>query len=212
MGKHITVCAVTRNKSITVSTLHMLLTLSGHCFSNGFTIHIHFVEGPESFGKLVKTNEKILWVSYGCSLDQESFDTVLHSTHDALVFPVVLEGVHWNLFKNRLESIEPIHQRALEFDTTVSTKLSDGFWVVKTTNPSVFLVDCKSVEKKMRTRKGEGIKLPLNFEDLFKKFQENGMKCVAYTKANVIVHRHHECVGNIMENASVKWVKNDGTV
>jgi len=204
MGKDITVCVMTRSKSITVTTLHMLLNLTSACFSNGHRINIHFVEHMNALQKLIKTSEKILWVDYGYSLDQPSFEHVFNSTHEVLVFPTVLETVHWDKFRKRIGSGEPIHQRALEFDTTVEKKISDGFWSIEKTNPSVFLIDCKSVDKKLRTRKGEGIKIPHDIVTLFTKFKENGLKSVAYTRANVITHKHHECIGNIMECATVR--------
>lgn len=205
MGREINVCVVVRNRSIAVSTLHMLLNISSRCFRDGHKIYIHFIEDLNSITKLIKTQEKLLFVGYGCSLDQESFDTFFTTNHDCLVYPCVTDVVNWDLFKKRLATDEPLHQKALTFDTEVDTKISDGFWKVKKTVPSVFLIDCKSVDKKLRTRKGEGIKIPHDVESLFTKFKEQEVKCVAYTKANILVHKHYECVGNIMECATVRY-------
>jgi hypothetical protein len=206
MGIDLTVCVLTRNKSITVSTLHTLLNLSSACFQGGHRIFIHFVEELSSLSKLVKTQDRILWINYGYALDQESFPTIFASSHECLVYPCVTENVSWDSFKKRLETLEPLHQKALSFDTDVDIKISDGYWRVKKTCPNIFLIDCKSIDKKLRTRKGEGLKIPNDIESLFSKFTECGVKMIAYTKANVIVHKYHECIGNIMENASVKFV------
>lgn len=204
MGKEITVCTITRNKSIAVTTLHMLLNLTSTCFSNGHRINIHFVEEFSSIHKLIKTHDKILWVGYGYALDQPSFEHIFNSNHEVLVFPTVTENVNWENFKKRLGNSEPVHQKALDFDTTVDKKISDGFWTMKDSNPSVFVMDCRAIDKKLRTRKGEGLKLPNDIESLFKKFKENEVKCVVYTKANVITQKYHECIGNIMECATVR--------
>ncbi len=206
MGIDLTVCVLTRNKSITVSTLHTLLNLSSACFQGGHRIFIHFVEELSSLAKLIKTQDRILWINYGYSLDQESFPTVFSSTHECLVYPCVNERVNWDMFRKRLATSEPLHQKALSFDTDVDMKISDGFWRVKKTCPNIFVIDCKSIDKKLRTRKGEGIKIPNDMESLFTKLDEQGVKMVAYTKANVIVHKYHECIGNIMENSAVKFV------
>ena len=55
MGIELTVCVLTRNKSITVSTLHTLLNLSSACFQGNHRIFIHFVEELSNLAKLVKT-------------------------------------------------------------------------------------------------------------------------------------------------------------
>lgn len=203
----ITVCIVTRNKAITITTLHMLLQLSGKCFSNGHQINIHFVESTKMLPKLIKTSDKILWIEYGFALDVESFDAIFNSTHEILVFPSVREGVNWDRFKKGIaqDTKEPLHQIGLEFDTDVSNKVSDGYWTVKKTIPSAFLLDCKPVDKKMRTKKGEGLKLPRDIDLIFEKFQENGVKITAYTKANVLAHFTHECIGNILEANGVSY-------
>lgn len=203
----INVCIVTRNKAITITTLHMLLHLSGKCYSSGtHQICIHFVNSTKSLPKLIKTSDKILWVDYGFSLDSESFDKLFENIADVLVFPAVREGVNWDRFKKcvKEDSKEPLHQIGMEFDTEVDKKISDGLWTVKKTVPSVFIIDCKSVDKKMRTRKGEGIKLPRDIDLIFEKFQEQDVKIVAYTKANVLAHFTHECIGNILEANGVQ--------
>jgi hypothetical protein len=202
---------VTRNKSITVTGLHMLLQLSGRCYQKqDHQINIHFVEDTRSLHKLIKTVDRVLWVNYGACLDAESFEDVFDTKHDVLVFPTVKEGVNWNRFKKEVTNgtSEPIHQIGLDFDTEIGTKISDGFWTVEKTNPSVFVIDCKRVEKKMRTKKGEGIKLPRDVDLIFEKFKENEVKVVAKTTANVLVHYAHECLGNILEANGVTCHRN----
>jgi len=206
------VCMVTRNKAITVTGLHMLLQMSGRCYQKqDHQINIHFVEDTRSLHKLIKTADRILWVNYGFCLDTESFDNVFDSKNEVLVFPSVKEGINWDRFKKEVkrDSKEPIHQLGMEFDTELDKKISEGFWTVTKTNPSVFVIDCKSVDKKLRTKKGEGIKLPRDVDLIFEKFKENGVKVVASTKANVLVHYAHECLGNILEANGVTCHKRD---
>lgn len=198
----VNVCIVTRNKAITITTLHMLLHLSGKCYSSGqHQICIHFVDSTKHIPKLIKTSDRILWVNYGHSLDADSFDKIFNFTSDVLVFPSVKEGVNWDRFRKNVaeDSKEPLHQYGMEFDTEIGTKVSDGVWTVTKSNPAVFVIDCKATDKKMRTRKGDGIKLPRDIDQIFEKFQEHDVKIHAWTKANIIAHFTHECVGNILE-------------
>lgn len=205
----LTVCVVTRNKSIAVSTLHMLLNVTSAAYTRNDDIQIHYVEDTRALNKLLKTGEKILWVDYGCSLERDSFDTLFSTKYEVLVFTAVKDGVDWNLFKCRLNSTEPLEQKALEFDTVVDNKIKDYFWTIKSTDsPVCFVMDCKSVEKKLRGKKGEVLKVPRDVVGLFEKFVENKVQCVAYTLANVIVQRQYECIGNIMESAYIQCVRN----
>lgn len=207
----INVCIVTRNKAITITTLHMLLHLSGKCYSSGqHQICIHFVDSTKTLPKLIKSSDRILWVEYGFSLDAESFDKLFENISDILVFPAVKEGVNWDRFRKEVNrnSNEPLHQLGMEFDTELDTKIGEYMWTVKKTIPSVFIMDCKAVDKKMRTRKGEGLKLPRDIDIIFEKFQENNVKIVAYTKANVLAHFTHECIGNILEANGVQCQPN----
>lgn len=196
------ICMVTRNKSITVTQLHMLLQLAGRCYQKqDHQINIQFVENTKSLHKMIKTADRILWIEYGYCLNSECFEELFNTKHEVLVFPAVKEGVDWNRFRKEVlaDTKEPIHQIGLDFDTEIDQKISDGFWTVTKTVPSVFVIDCKSVEKKLRTKKGEGIKLPRDIDLIFEKFKEAGVKVIASTKANVLVHYAHECLGNILE-------------
>lgn len=200
----LTVCCVSRNKSIYVTTLHMLLQLAAKTIQSGHQINIMFVNDMNELPKLLKAHERILWVNYGSSLDIPSFEH-LFKKFEVAVFPAVKEGVNWNTFVAKIKdpTSEPVHQIGLEFDTTVDRKIEDGVWVVKETAPAIWCIDCKVIDK-LRTRKGEGIKLPNTTEDLFKKFQECGVKTIAYTKSDVLMHYSHECVGSLLEIAGLK--------
>jgi hypothetical protein len=198
---------VTRNKSITVTGLHMLLQLAGKSFqAPKYHLNINFVEDTKCLPKLIKTADRILWVNYGHALDPESFEKVFDpSIPEVLVFPSVVEGINWDRFRTcvRNKSKEPLNQIGLNFDTEVGPKMSDGIYTVRSTNPSIFIIDCKPVDKKLRTKKGEGIKLPRDVDLIFAKLQENDVKIGAWVKANVMVHLTHECLGNIMEATGV---------
>lgn len=206
------VCMVTRNKAITVTGLHMLLQLTGRCYQKqDHQININFVEDTRTLQKLIRQGERVLWVNYGCCLDVESFERVFEPMkgRDVLVFPAVTEGIDWARFRKGIQadSKEPIHQMGLNFDTEIGTKISDGIWTVTKSAPQVFVVDGASVDKKMRTKKGEGLKLPRDIDQIFERFKEAGVNVHAWTKANVLVHYTHECVGNILEANGVHCQK-----
>ncbi len=201
----LTVACVSRNKSIYVTGLHMLLQLTAKCIQAGHQINIQFVNDPSQMTRLLKMCERVLWVDYGACLDVESFDKIFEKHGEILVFPSVKEGVNWSRFETgvREKSSEPIHQLGLDFDTVVDKKISDGIYTVKSTTPSVFVMDCPKVFDKIREKKGEGVKLPNTMDEIFQKYVEKGVKIHAYTKCNVIRHYSHECVGNILEAVGV---------
>lgn len=203
----LTIACVTRNKSIYVTGLHMLLQLTARCIQGGHQINIQFVNDCSNLPKLLKTCERLLWVEYGACLDQESFDKVFEKSGDVLVFPSVKEGIDWDRFSKNIDTEEPLHQIGLDFDTVVDKKVSDGVYTVKSTAPSVFVVnDCSKVFEKLRDKKGEGVRIT-SIDDMFQKCVEKGVKVHAYTKCNVIRHYSHECVGNILEAVGVSCRK-----
>ena len=200
----LTIVCMSRNKSIYVTTLHMLLQLSVKCFQNGHQINVQFVQDSSGMSKIMKASERVLWVDYGACLDSESFDT-LFEKYEVMVYPAVKEGINWGVFKDRVISggDEPVSQVGLDFDTVVGKKISDGMYVVESANPAVFSMDCSKVIDKVRERKGTGMNLPDHVEDVFKKFVQKGVKITAYTKCKVLRHYTHECVGNILEAVGV---------
>ena len=200
----ITVVCVSRNKSIYVTTLHMLLQLSVRCFQNGHQINVQFVQDASGMSKIMKSSDRLLWVDYGACLDSDSFDT-LFDKYEVLVYPSVKEGINWEVFKDRVKkgTDEPIGQVGLDFDTDVGKKISDGMYVVNSSNPAVFAIDCAKVIDKVRDKKGQGMNLPTTIEDVFKKFVQKEVKITAYSKCKVLRHYSHECVGNILEAIGV---------
>lgn len=182
----------------------MLLQLAIFCIQRGHQINIQFVNDITNLPRIMKNSERILWVDYGASLDQESFDKILDKT-EITVFPSVTEGINWSRFTDKVKTgtSEPTSQIGLDFDTEVDRKISDGLYTVKKTVPSVWVMDCKSVVSKVRDAKGEGLKLPSTVEEVFQKFVDKKVKIQAYTKCNILRHYSHECVGNILEAVGV---------
>jgi len=184
----------------------MMLQLTSYCFTNGHQININFVEDTKYLQKMIRQGNRVLWIDYGCCLDTDSFPMIFdQAKRDVLVFPAVKEGVDWDRFKRLVkDTTEPIEQVGLDFDTDVDRKVSDGVWTVKRTVPKVFVIDGSAVDKKMRTKKGEGLRLPRDIDQIFEKFAESGVTIHAWVKAKIIVHYTHECVGNILEANGVK--------
>lgn len=195
---------MSRNKSVYVTCLHMLLQLAVKCIQEGHHINIQFVNDVSQMPRLIKSSERLMWVDYGASLDMESFDKIFEKT-EITVFPSVKEGINWSMFADKIKSgsTEPISQMGLDFDTEVDRKISDGMYSVKSTTPSVWVMDCKAVIGKIREAKGEGLKLPNTMEEIFQKFADKKVKIQAYTKCNILRHYSYECVGNILEAVGV---------
>ena len=201
------VCAVTKNKSISATTLHTMMNIHMNCMIKGIHLDICFVPDKAGLPRLIKTGERIVWLEYGTNLDEGSiqkaimpFEKNLH----VLVFPAVKEGINWDMFarKTKAGSTEPANQRGLEFDTSVGRKLADSLYEVTSTEARVWAMDGKPVDKKLRGEKVP-VKLPMD-ESMFRVLQGQGIKIGAVTSATVICHFVHECVGNILETAGVR--------
>lgn len=198
---------VTRNKSISATTLHTAMNLHMIAMMKGKHLDISFVNDRAGLPKLIKSGERIIWLEYGTNLDDKS----IHKAVDpfdkgmqVLVFPAVKEGINWDRFakKTKEGTTEGACQRGLEFDTEVGKKLAESLYEVKSTTARVWAMDTKPVDKKLRGDKIP-VKLPLD-ETMFCTLQGLGIKVGAITSATVICHFVHECVGNILETSGVE--------
>lgn len=210
----LSIIIVTRNSSIAVRTLHNLLNLNGIAFLNeNNSIELSYVnDNPFEKSTLltnkIKTSDRLLFIEYGVSMDIESIKEVfkpMENNADCIVFPCVNPGINWEMFKDKItnSSKEPSNQMGLEFDTDVTTKISENYYKVTTTNPKCWLFNSKSITKHLKEKKGEGLKLPIQTEDLFKKILSRSNKVYAYVAANTHVTYQHECLSNILSAAGI---------
>lgn len=201
------ICAVTRNKSISATTLHTMMNIHMVCMLKGNHLDISFVNDRAGLPKLIKSGERIVWLEYGTNLDDKSIYKALEPFDKGLqviVFPAVKEGINWDRFARRTKegATEAACQRGLEFDTEVGKKLADSLYEVKSTTARVWAMDAKPIDKKLRGDKIP-VRLPLD-ETMFSVLQGLGIKVGAVTSATVICHFVHECLGNILETAGVE--------
>jgi hypothetical protein len=183
------------------------MTLGMHAAHRQVSIEYVFAEGLDALPKLVKTGERIVWFDYGTNLDQDSIPRVFNTMEKdirAVVFPSVIEGVDWDMFRKKTVegSTEPIHQRALTFDTDVAKKVvgTDLYDVVKT-SARVWVMDSKPIDKKLKS-----VQKNLScdsYESLFAQLKSNNLRVVALPSATVIRHFTHKCLGNILEMPGV---------
>jgi hypothetical protein len=203
------VCMVTRNKSISATTLHTAMNIHMLCMMKGIHLEVHFVEDKTTLPKLMKSGERIFWMDYGTNLNNEILSKVVDPFDKGvqiLVFPSVKEGINWENFKKktRAGSSENSGQRGLEFDTTVGRKLADGLYECEKTEARVWVMDSKPVDKKLRGGK-ETIKVPYDDnESMFATLRNLGIKIGVASEAIVVCHFVHECFGNILEAAGVE--------
>ena len=203
------VCIVTRGKSIAVTTLHTLMNLHMFALQKGAHVDIHFTTDLSSLPKLLKTGERIIWFDYGTNLDEHTLRQLMEPFEKdvrVLVCPSVREGINWDMFRKKTlaGSTEPASQRGLAFDTEVGKKLEDGLYEVTATSARVWAMDSKPIDKKLRGEKVQ-VKLPTEtYEAMFETIQRLGIKVAAATKASVVCHYTHECVGNILETPGVR--------
>ena len=202
------VCVVTKNKSISATTLHTLMNINMYAMMRGKHVDVQFVTDLSGLPKLIKTGERIIWFDYGTNIDEETLKKLIEPFEKdvkVLVCPSVKEGIDWNMFRKKtLEgSTESSSQRALTFDTDVSKKLDDGLYEVVKTSARVWAMDSKPVDKKLRGDKIQ-VKLPTaSYEEMFETLQKIGIRIGAATRARVVCHYIHECQGNILETPGV---------
>lgn len=212
------VVVVTRNRSIYVKSLHTLLGVQALCAHVKLPIDLSFVmdnnkDKLEILKKKLKNADRVLWMEYGVSCDRESIHHFVtkYEGFQSLVFPVVKEGINWEMFKEKVkaDSKEPTHQKGLEFDTKVSKCFDKekDFYTVESTNPSLWAMDVKTVLKKIKDKKGQSLTLPPTMNGFFELCLKKGVKIQAATAAKTFNHFTHECVGNIMNMAGLKVTK-----
>jgi hypothetical protein len=192
-----------------VKTLHTILRLNIKCLQKSINNEITYVD-DDSFKKAeiiqqyAKTHDRIFFIDFGISADDESIDKVLGDLDGfgVLVFPGVKEGVDWNLFKSKVRSDckEPITQMGLHFDTEVGNKISDNIHVVTSTEAKCWVMNTKNLIKNIKDKKGNWKIYPKMFE----KFKEQGVKIYAFTAAKLTMTYTHECISNILNAAGVK--------
>jgi len=202
------ICMVTRNKSISATTLHTAMNTHMLCMQRGVHIEIHFVDDKSSLPKIIKSGERIFWMDYGTNLNIEELNRVVAPFENGVhvvVFPSVREGIDWDMFtkKTNAGSTEPAGQRGLTFDTEVGKQIADGLYECLKSSARVWAMDSKPVDRKLRGGKVQ-VSLPLTDNaKMFECLRQQGIKVAAATRANVVCHYIHECFGNILEASGV---------
>jgi hypothetical protein len=174
----------------------------------GFHLEIHFLKDRGNVQKFMKSGvERLIFMDYGVSIDNESVYKACETfdKYNVLVLPSVKEGINWIQFRKETVrgTTEPVHQRGLEFDTELDSKVGDSLYTIKRTEAAAWAMDVKPVDKKCRTPKGVSIKLPTDTAEFFNEMAKYGVKIRALTSARCTVHFAHECFGNILETAGV---------
>jgi hypothetical protein len=205
---------VTRSKSCHVKTLHTILRFNLKCLQKqGVENEVVFVddepfEKAEMIYKYMKSHDRIFFVDFGISVDDESLDKVFdkHEAIGCLVFPGVKEGIDWEMFKSKVKegTKEPVEQMGLHFDTEVFNKVSGDIYSVKETCAKSWVMMNKNVMKNLKDKKNGSFKIHPRMKTMFLKLQESGVKIHAYIGAKLTMTYSHECISNILNAAGVK--------
>ena len=200
---------VTRSKSCHVKTLHGVLRLNIKCLQKGLNNQIVYVnddpfEKADVIQKCMKTHDRIVFIDFGIGVDNESIDQCFekHEGVGCLVFPGVVEGVDWDMFKKKIQkkSTEPVSQMGLNFDTDVDRKISKNIYTVTNTSARSFVIFTKNLMKNAKDKKGN-VNLHVK---MFEKLREQKVKIHAFTASKLIMTYPHECISNILSAAGVK--------
>lgn len=205
---------VTRSHACHVKTLHTILRFNIACIHNGNVQNeVVFVnddpyEKSEKIHSFIKTHDRIFFVDFGISVDDESMKMVLakNEGYGVMVFPGVKEGINWDTFKKKIRegSTEPPEQMGLEFDTEVIAKVADNIHTVKTSGAKSWVLMCKHVLKSIKDKRSGTYKIHPKLDVMFAKFKECGVRVVAFTAAKLVHTYSHECIGNIVNSSGVK--------
>jgi len=200
---------VTRNSAAHVKTLHTVLKLNIRTIRAGIQNELCFVnDDPFEIADVIqdrmKTCDRIVMIHYGVNIDEATIDYFCKDRAlegiGVLVFPAAKEKIDWDRFSKvtKENTTEPMHQRALEFDTNVRQEMSLSLWTVNGTEAKTWVMNCKNVRKKVdKIVAGKPGRM-------FEKLREQGVKIVAYTAATVTMTFAHECVSNILQSSGVR--------
>ena len=97
MSSVLHVCMVTRNKSISATTLHTAMNIHMLCMQRGTHLEIHFVEDKSTLPKMIKSGDRIFWMDYGTNLNTEVLSKVVEPFEkgvQVLVFPSEIGRAH----------------------------------------------------------------------------------------------------------------------
>lgn len=201
---------VSRSKSCSVKTLHVVLKINIKCLQNNINNEITYVnddpyDKAEIIQKYMKSHERIIFIDHGIGIDDESIQQLLepHENIGCLVMPGPLEGIDWDMFKSKVknDSSEPVHQMGLTFDTVLGKKISDNIYHVLQTKSKCWMMNTKNVIKTIKDRKTGTWKIS---PKIFDKFKEQGVKIYAFTASKLTITYTHECISNILNAAGVK--------
>ena len=203
----LSVYVVTKSSSICTTTLHSLMLIHSFCMNNNVQLSINFHTDTSQVQKNIKTSDKFLFIDYGCSISAETIPKLLADFPEnikALVVPTVIEGVDWAQFRKKTleKSTEPVHQRALKFNISVSQKeLAPGIceYLDHVQDARVYALDCKVLLKKLRD---DNTKIN---EDtvILTKLKKLKIKTGVLTQDAVVCHYSYECQGNILESMGI---------
>ena len=184
------VYCITRNRSITASTLQTLVNMNVKCMLRNRDLSIHMMDTRDGLAKLVEKGDTVLFLDYSTSIDDASMDKCFEEFDGVRIFPGPVEGVDWDQFRRRtLEGVsEPVSQRALKFDVDVPGA-----------EPSAFVVGGKKFFRKLRDKK---LKFPI--KDTISKLRAFDLHPVVVHTAVVTRSFPHECLGNILEVSGVR--------
>ena len=142
--------------------------------------HKHFMNG-------LKKYSTILFMDHGTSFNvNELSSTPWQKSCSMLVLPSIKNVLDWERFRNTcmLDISEPLGQRALVFDTQINeNKRIPGegtpLYSVVNSDARVFLVECNSVLKKLKDKRGNIIQVPLKSTEWVRFLKERGVQIAA---------------------------------
>lgn len=206
----ITTIIVTRSRSCSVKTLHLIMNINMACIKNRKQNEINFVnddpfEIADLITKKIHEKKRIIFIDYGVGIsDNEAVEYLVkdfHEDQNCIVMPAVTEGIDWNKVKDNIvkNKAEPVEQAGMGFDTEVGDHITDCLYKVRATTPRLYALDCEKTVELLKNRKKATIFIPPKRNEMFEKLLEKGLNIYAYTKAKVFLSYQYESIGKISE-------------
>ena len=198
----LTLCLVTKNKALHTTTLHSAMCFNMICMSKGINLCVQFVTDQGGIHKFLKTCDRLIWIDYGVSINQETVERLITTDWQGIVVPCVKDEVDWEQFRKKTNegTEEPVYQRGLKFDIEMNpiSKKTDIMEYVSG-NPRIFSLDSKAVLKKLRDSSSD-------YKSI-EQLKKLGLKICVLRSAPVTCHYVYECIGNILESSGVRATK-----
>jgi len=208
---------VDMNHQIAVRTLSVLISVTSSLNSSGVPWEIVYssADPEEKRNHLMNGLKKystILFMDHGASFDVNALSSTPWQKYcSMLILPSIKSVLDWDRFKETctLDNSEPLTQRALVFDTQINEKKpipceGTTLYSVVNSDARVFLLECNSILKKLKDKRGNIIQVPLRTSEWVRFLKERGVQVAATVDVPCTNTIAHKCVSGLGKSNGIR--------